>query len=316
MRLSFGVYVTAMNACQSVGTKRSLLEIIIEAVDPEHGYDFTDPNLVNWSKCENDFSPSDIEPTPKSNKFKNIQAPIAIIISTRNISPVVERFAETVCPLISNAQKRNLVAFYKYVIENDDKAKDEDIEQCLGKTKREFLKHNYDESDYAECFAGLFLYAMYFTKNKEGRGCTEDANCPVKKAQSNPGEKYDSKQQVKPEYADKVKDAINSCDKDCVLRITEEYIATFAKTEYSSESAQEERAESGDSQGAVGDESNNARSDSSGDNIFQGGTKNVIYGDYVAPGGVHVNGGDYVANGGIKVTGDYIAAGGIKRSNS
>jgi len=204
-------------------------------------YQFKDYNLTVWSKCESDFRAPSVEEGTHSNKFTDIVDEIADIIDKKSVSAVVQGFSDKVCKLIPNSKKRNLVAFFKYLIKNDDEVQDEDFKPCLGKTKKKFLEFEYGEGSYAEFFAGLFLYAMSAIKNREGRGCNnkEYAKCPVKKAKSNPGEKYDSKQQVKPEYADKVNDAIKSCDKDCALKITEEYIRSFKCDSITDEGAEE-----------------------------------------------------------------------------
>jgi len=244
MRLSFGVYVTAMNAClNKEHTRDRLVQSILASIDTDHEYIYTPQNMTKWCNCENDFA----VPAPNFTEYKNEFQNIKIAARAANLTEVAARFTENVVPKISKGKLKNLVAMMKHLVNKDDSIADADFEALVGRKKEDFLAFDYSDA-LGEFFAGLFRYALLEVDNRAGRDCNNEeyANCPIKKAKSNPGEKYDSKHRIKPEYADKVNDAINSCDKDCVLRITEEYISTFAKTEDSSESAGEDEIREND----------------------------------------------------------------------
>jgi len=233
MRLSIGVFLTALYECQHSSRKTwiPLIEALVSAVDPINIYETKDesgrnitPYISDLKKCKTNVAMlKQPLPPPVINKFRDIRA----VAQTADLSEMSARFTKDVVHLLSLGMIDSLIAFFKHLIKMDDEINDTNFAALVGSSKVKFDNRDYSGESLGEFLAGLFRFSFLEVENRKGRGC-ESPDCLVILVNKNPGIRRDKKQELRAEYTKELNSAIASCNKDCVLRITEKYIRQFA----------------------------------------------------------------------------------------
>ena len=158
MVFCFSTYASVLARCMLPRVKQTLLiSKIISSVDKQHG---------------EELSTDSITASNYTRGTKNISPRVEVYTKECNAAELADYFRENVIPLLDQNKSANIVLAIKDIISKDDVIKPSTIVEHVSKlTKKQLL--GKDDICLDRFLAGLFLYVMVNTNNKDGRNDTK-----------------------------------------------------------------------------------------------------------------------------------------------